>query len=98
MARGIGETAPVLLTAGFTDVVNLNPFSGPQINLPLYIWNYVHVVGATSGDITRGFGAAFVLVILVLVLFTIARIIGGRAPGQLSKRQQRKLYKEARYS
>ena len=96
MARGIGETAPVLFTAGFTKVLNFNPLSGPQTNLPLYIWNYVHIEGAVAADVERGFGAAFVLVILVLVLFTIARALGGSAPGELSKRQQRKLSRETR--
>jgi phosphate transport system permease protein len=90
MARGIGETAPVLLTAGFSKNLNLNPFSGPQINLPLYIWNYVHVL-ADPKDIARGFGAGFVLVIVVLVLFTIARVLGGAPPGQLTRRQRRRL-------
>ncbi len=98
MARGIGETAPVLFTAGFTKVLNLNPFSGPQLNLPLYIWNYVRVEGEVAADFARGFGAAFVLVILVLILFTIARFLGGSTPGQLSKRQQRRLTKEAQLS
>jgi phosphate transport system permease protein len=96
MARGIGETAPVLFTAGFTKILNLNPLSGPQINLPLYIWNYAYVDAAVPADLERGFGAAFVLVILVLVLFTIARMIGGSAPGELTKRQRRRLTKEAR--
>lgn len=91
MARGIGETAPVLLTAGFTNDLNLNPFSGPQINLPLYIWNYVHVVGEVPADFSRGFGAGFVLVVVVLILFTIARVLGGAPPGQLSRRQRRQL-------
>ncbi|HUC57864.1 MAG TPA: phosphate ABC transporter permease PstA [Streptosporangiaceae bacterium] len=98
MARGIGETAPVLFTAGFTKVMNLNPFSGPQLNLPLYIWNYVRIEGEVPADFTRGFGAAFVLVVLVLILFTIARVLGGSTPGQLSKRQQRRLTKEAQLS
>jgi phosphate transport system permease protein len=96
MARGIGETAPVLFTAGFTHILNLNPFSGEQIDLPLYIWNYVRIEGEIPADFARGFGAAFVLVILVLVLFTIARMIGGSAPGELSKRQQRRISREAR--
>ena len=39
--------------------------------------------------ISRGFGTAAVLMLLVLALFTIARLIGGRGPGNLSKRQQR---------
>ena len=41
--------------------------------------------------IARGFGAGFVLVLVVLVLFTIARWLGGRAPGELSRRQRRRL-------
>ncbi len=31
-ARGIGETSPVLLTAGFTQSLNLNPTTGPMVN------------------------------------------------------------------
>jgi phosphate transport system permease protein len=95
MARGVGETAPVLVTAGFTSVLNLNPFSGPQMDLPLFIWNYAHAVAATPTDITRGFGAAFVLIVVVLILFTTARVIGGSAPGQLSRRQRRRLRRSA---
>jgi phosphate transport system permease protein len=94
MARGIGETAPVLLVAGATKVLNANPFSGPQVSLPLFIYNAVHVYG-TPQYVERGFGAGFVLVIVVLVLFTIARRIGGSAPGELTRGQRRKLAREA---
>jgi len=96
VARGIGETAPVLLTAGITKNLNANPFSGPQINLPLFIWNYVHIQGQIPADYIRGFGGAFVLVVVVLVLFAVARRLGGSAPGELSKRQRRKLSRQAR--
>jgi phosphate transport system permease protein len=94
MARGIGETAPVLLTAGYTKELNLDPFHGPQTSLPLFIYYAVHVF-ATPPYVERGFGAGFVLVVVVLVLFTIARRLGGQAPGELSKRQRRKLSREA---
>ncbi|HWF81986.1 MAG TPA: PstA family ABC transporter permease [Streptosporangiaceae bacterium] len=94
MARGIGETAPVLLTAGYTKELNLDPFHGPQTSLPLFIYYAVHVL-ATPPYVERGFGAGFALVVVVLILFTIARRIGGRAPGELSKRQRRKLSREA---
>ena len=94
MARGIGETAPVLLVAGYTKELNANPFSGPQTSLPLFIYNAVHIFG-TPAYVERGFGAGFVLVVVVLALFTIARRIGGSAPGELTKRQRRRLAREA---
>src|SRR5258706_16140489 len=39
MARGIGETAPVLLVAGYPKEINADPFSGAQTSLPLCIYN-----------------------------------------------------------
>jgi len=86
-ARGIGETSPVLLTSGVTAEMNLNPFQGPMISLPLQVFDFVKSPEPTM--IARGFGAAAVLVLLVLTLFIIARLIGGRGPGQLSDRQRR---------
>jgi phosphate transport system permease protein len=94
MARGIGETAPVLLVAGYTKELNANPFSGPMTSLPLFIYNAVHILG-TNAYVERGFGAGFVLVIVVLALFIIARRVGGSAPGEITKRQRRRLAREA---
>jgi phosphate transport system permease protein len=91
MARGIGETAPVLIVSGVTKELNANPLQGPQVSLPLFIWNYAHTEAVNNNYIARGFGAGFVLVLVVLVLFTIARWLGGRAPGELSRRQRRRL-------
>jgi len=94
MARGIGETAPVLIVAGMTKEFNFNPTSGPQISLPLFIWNYVHIEGVTPQYIARGFGAGVALVLVVLGLFTLARKLGGAAPGELTKRQRRQLARQ----
>src|SRR5215467_5604989 len=94
MARGIGETAPVLIVAGMTKEFNFNPVSGPQISLPLFIWNYVHIEGVTPQYIARGFGAGVALVLVVLGLFTLARKLGGAAPGELTKRQRRQLARQ----
>jgi phosphate transport system permease protein len=91
MARAIGETAPVLLVSGVTKELNANPISGPQMNLPLFIWNYTHIESTTPGNVARGFGAAFALVLVVLLLFAVARWIGGSAPGELTRRQRRRL-------
>jgi phosphate transport system permease protein len=85
-ARGIGETSPVLLTAGFTAAANYDPFNGPQVSLPLMIFSFVRSSQDTMKQ--RGFGAAVVLLSLVLILFILARIAGGRAPGDLTRRQE----------
>jgi phosphate transport system permease protein len=87
-ARGIGETSPVLLTAGATTFFNFNPFSGPMTSLPLTTFSFVK--SPELNFIARGFGTAAVLMVLVVVLFLSARAIGGRGPGQLSTRQQRR--------
>jgi phosphate transport system permease protein len=98
MARGFGETAPVLLTAGFSPYMNATPFHGWQATLPTYIWYSVLITGQYPNYIARAFGAGFTLMLVVVVLFTIARVIGGGRPGELSKRQVRKLRNEAAHS
>ncbi|WP_339131081.1 phosphate ABC transporter permease PstA [Streptomyces sp. f51] len=93
-ARGIGETSPVLLTAGFTAALNTDATSGPMVSLPLAVFNFVKSPEPTM--IARGFGAAAVLMALVLVLFVIARVIGGRGPGHQTRRQARRTARASR--
>ncbi|MCX4729942.1 phosphate ABC transporter permease PstA [Streptomyces sp. NBC_01363] len=93
-ARGIGETSPVLLTAGFTAEINGDPLSGPQVSLPLATFEFVKSPEPTM--IARGFGTAAVLMALVLVLFVVARVIGGRGPGQLIRRQEHRRVQASR--
>lgn len=93
-ARGIGETSPVLLTAGFSSAFNADPRKGPQVSLPLLAFNNVKSPSDTM--ITRGFGAAAFLLVLVLALFVLARLIGGRGAGRLGARQRRKVERASR--
>ncbi|MEU5311210.1 phosphate ABC transporter permease PstA [Streptomyces sp. NPDC021562] len=93
-ARGIGETSPVLLTAGFTAALNADPTNGPMVSLPLAVFNFVKSPEPTM--IARGFGSAAVLMALVLILFAIARVIGGRGPGHQNKRQARRAARASR--
>ena len=86
-ARAIGETAPVLLTSVASEYLSFSPF-GKLNSLPLMA--YTSVQEPESVEIARGFGAASLLLVLVLLLFTLARWIGGRGPGQLSRGQQRR--------
>ncbi|MFD3779537.1 phosphate ABC transporter permease PstA [Streptomyces sp. NPDC058612] len=85
-ARGIGETSPVLLTSGVANGLNLSALEGPQTSLPLA--TFTLVTSSERTMISRGFGCAALLMTLVLLLFLIARVIGGRAPGQLSRSQR----------
>ena len=87
VARGVGETAPVLLTAGFTNTMNMNPTTSPMVSLPLTAFKLVSA--AEPNLIARGFATAAVLMLLVLILFTAARVLGGRPVGRLTKRQAR---------
>ena len=87
-AHGIGETAPVLLTAGVTSNTNWNPFSGPQTSLPLQALEFIKA--PQPSFVTRGFATAALLLIVVLILFTLARLIGGQRAGELSARQLRR--------
>ena len=80
VARVIGETAPLLLAAGNTDQTNLNPTGSPIASMPTYIFNNVALPYPDA--VTRAWGAALVLIILVAVLFTLARFIGSRKPGR----------------
>jgi phosphate transport system permease protein len=89
VARVIGETSPVLLVAGFTSELNYDPTSGPQLSLPLFVFTGFRQ--PIDVAITRAFGAAVVLLALVVVFFALARIIGGREPGHLSRRQRRRI-------
>lgn len=88
VARGVGETAPVLLTSGFTASMNVNPIKNPMLSLPLATFEFVR--SPQPALIQRGFATAAVLMVLVLGLFTLARVLGGRPAGRLSKRQTRR--------
>ena len=78
-ARAVGETAPVLLTAFGAKYLNLNPLSEAQDNLPLFV--YALIRSSQDNDVARAWTGAMVLIFLVLVLFTLARILGGRRVG-----------------
>lgn len=89
VARGVGETAPVLLTAGFTSTLNVNPVKGPMVSLPLATFEFVR--SPQPALVARGFATAAVLMVVVLILFVVARIVGGRPAGRVSRRQAGRL-------
>ena len=74
VARVIGETAPLLLAAGNNDQTVVNPIGSPISSVPTYIFNNVALPYPDA--VTRAWGSALVLIVLVAVLFTAARVIG----------------------
>jgi phosphate transport system permease protein len=74
IARAVGETAPLFFTAFGYDLMNSNPFNGPQESLPLFVYRNIHKPDLSA--VARGFAGALVLMLIVLVLFGIARYIG----------------------
>lgn len=79
VARGVGETSPVLLTSGTARLLNVNPFNGPMNSLPLYTYEFARA--GQPLQIVRAFGAASVLLVLVLALFVIARSLAKQRNG-----------------
>ncbi|MFL6155364.1 MAG: phosphate ABC transporter permease PstA [Marmoricola sp.] len=77
IARVIGETAPLLIICGATDSVNLNPFSGQMASLPVFIYTSYSYPGSDPEVLRQmAWGAALVLIIIVMALNILARVLG----------------------
>lgn len=86
VARGVGETSPVLLTSGAAGFLVADPTDGAMNSLPLFI--YTTVRSGEPNAITRAFGAATVLLILVLALFVTARLLARQRTGRSRPRRR----------
>lgn len=89
VARVVGEAAPGIIDAGGSSKVNYNPFNGPQENLPLMI--YEDIKSFVPAEHLRAWTAGLVLVMLVLLLFVIARLVARRSPGHVGRIRRRRL-------
>lgn len=76
VARVAGETAPLLLTTFLAQSINVNPTSGSQASLPTFIWDQIG--RGTEASVNRAWGAALVLITLVLLIYATARVIAAR--------------------
>ncbi|MDA0563727.1 phosphate ABC transporter permease PstA [Streptomonospora sp. S1-112] len=80
LARVIGETAPLILTAGTSSTrINANPAEGQMMSLPVFIYQQVRAMGS-SGDAgvfseERAWAAALTLILVVMLLFLAARLV-----------------------
>ena len=80
IARVAGETAPLLLTIGGSDALNLNPASGNNAALPQYVWK--NLLLGNELAISRAWLGVMVLIILVFIFFTLARVLGAAKGGK----------------
>ncbi|MFF1573144.1 phosphate ABC transporter permease PstA [Leifsonia sp. NPDC058292] len=77
IARVIGETAPLLIVAGFTTSMNYDLFADRMMTLPVFVYTqYTQAAGLHAQEsIDRAWTGAFALIIIVMLLNLIARII-----------------------
>jgi phosphate transport system permease protein len=79
IARVIGETAPLLITAGYTNSLNYDLFDGRMMTLPVYVFRSQQQglvpSGITDINLQRAWAAALTLIIIVMLLNLIARLI-----------------------
>lgn len=83
VARAAGETAPVLLTAGIAQsgVISSDP-SGAIANIPVTIFQFSQSPDPTQHE--QAWAAAFLLIVFILLLSTVARIFSARTRKRLT--------------
>jgi phosphate transport system permease protein len=76
ISRVIGETAPLLLTAGVTASMNYNLFEGRMMTLPVFAYSQFMYQGIPAqAYIDRAWAAALTLIVIVMALNLIARVV-----------------------
>jgi len=76
ISRVIGETAPLLIVAGFTTSMNYNPFAERMMSLPVFVYNqYVSPGTEAEFYIERAWAGALTLILIVALLNVIARVV-----------------------
>lgn len=71
--RAIGETAAVLLTAGYTPFI-VDSLFRPTASMPLMIYNYYNLSTQWPVVHDKLYSAAFLLIVIVLILNIIAKM------------------------
>ena len=76
IARVIGETAPLLIIAGFTTSMNYNLFAERMMTLPMFVYNQYATPGAdVQVYLDRAWAGALTLILIVMALNLLARMI-----------------------
>ena len=76
ISRVIGETAPLLIIAGFTQSMNYDLFKNQMMTLPVFLFNQYSNPGSDIQPyLDRAWTSALVLILIVMALNLIARLI-----------------------
>jgi phosphate transport system permease protein len=76
ISRVIGETAPLLLTAGVTASMNYDLFEGRMMTLPVFAYSqYMNQGIPAQAYVDRAWAAALVLIVIVMALNLLARLV-----------------------
>ncbi|MGF3053247.1 phosphate ABC transporter permease PstA [Microbacterium sp. YY-03] len=76
ISRVIGETAPLLITAGVATSMNYDLFDGRMMSLPVFVYNqYMNQGIPAQAFVDRAWAGALTLIVIVMVLNLIARLI-----------------------
>jgi phosphate transport system permease protein len=76
IARVIGETAPLLIVAGFTASMNYNLFADRMQSLPVFVFtSYANQGVDAQADLDRAWAGALTLILIVMLLNLVARVI-----------------------
>lgn len=87
ISRVIGETAPLLLTTGFTTSMNYDLFHDRMMTLPVFVYTqYANQGPDATPFVERAWTGALVLILIVMALNLLARLIGRLFSPKLSRR------------
>lgn len=76
IARVIGETAPLLIAAGFTNSMNYDLTEGRMQSLPVFVYTqYANQGNPPEAYLDRAWAAALTLILIVMALNLIARLV-----------------------
>ncbi|WP_082034468.1 phosphate ABC transporter permease PstA [Nigerium massiliense] len=79
IARIIGETAPLMIAAGFTASQNMNPLNNAMMTMPVFVYDqYAHPGVPVAPYHERAWAGALTLILLVMALNLLGRLIARR--------------------
>ncbi len=86
IARVIGETAPLLVAAGFTQNLNYDLTEGRMQSLPVFVYSsYVAQGTDAQSYLDRAWAGALTLILIVMLLNLIARLVARQFAPKLGR-------------